>query len=123
MSTRFKDRTDRVIDEIGERRKRALTAAAIQLEGEIAIRTPVDTGHLRASISHIAPLGRSRKGGDRLSGKIPEGMAVVGTNTEYAAYVEYGTRYQKAQPYMRTGYAAAKPDIDRIITEGFRIDG
>ena len=59
MSTRFEDRTDRVIDEIGERRKRALTAAAIQLEDEIAIRTPVDTGHLRASISHIAPLGRS----------------------------------------------------------------
>lgn len=115
MSIRFEDTSDEIRKEIEERKKRALTEAAIQLEGKIAIRTPVDTGHLRASISHIAPLGKSEDGGDRLSGIAPDDAAYVGTNVEYAAYVEYGTRYQKAQPYMRAGFAAAKSDIDRII--------
>ena len=27
---------------------------------------------------------------------------------EYAAYVEYGTRYMNAQPYMRPSYTAQK---------------
>lgn len=115
MSVRFEDSSDAVVREISERRKLALTEAAIQLEGEIVSRTPVDTGHLRASISHLAPLGKSDEGGDRLAGFSPEDSAIVGTNVEYAPYVEYGTRYQKAQPYMRTGFAAAKNDMDRII--------
>ena len=66
MSARFEDMTDERGAEIGRRLGIALTETAIQLEGEIAIRTPVDTGHLRASISHIAPGGRSEKGGGRL---------------------------------------------------------
>lgn len=116
MSARFEDMTDERGAEIGRRLGIALTEAAIQLEGEIAIRTPVDTGHLRASISHMAPGGRSEKGGGRLEGMLPsDSAAYVGTNVEYAPYVEYGTKYQKAQPYMRTGYAAAKPAMDRII--------
>lgn len=48
---------------------------------------PVDTGRLRNSISHIAD--------------VPAGEVYVGTNVEYAAYVEFGTRHQKAQPYLR----------------------
>ena len=143
MSVRFEDTSDGIRKEIEERKKRALTEAAIQLEGEIAIRTPVDTGHLRASISHIAPWSSGHYDGERcykgkpgtkvhkgqkkpgycredehpgtLQGMKDENAAYVGTNVEYAAYVEYGTRYQKAQPYMRTGFAAAKRDIDRII--------
>lgn len=49
---------------------------------------PVDTGRLRASIqiSDFNP-------------DVPS--AVVGTNVEYAEYVEYGTSRQSAQPYMR----------------------
>ncbi len=122
MSARFEDMTDERKAEIDKRLGIALTEAAIQLEGEIALRTPVDTGHLRASISHIVPLGRSEGGGDRLSGTAPENAAYVGTNVEYAPYVEYGTKYQKAQPYMRTGFAAAKPAMDRIIEGRLNLD-
>ena len=48
---------------------------------------PVDTGRLRSSISHASDVGA--------------GEVYIGTNVEYAAYVEFGTRRQKAQPYLR----------------------
>lgn len=34
--------------------------------------------------------------------------AEVEPTAEYAAYVEYGTRYMNAQPYMRPSYTAQK---------------
>lgn len=34
--------------------------------------------------------------------------AEVEPTAEYAAYVEYGTRYMSAQPYMRPSYTAQK---------------
>lgn len=45
---------------------------------------PVDTGRLRNSISHAAD----------------DDTMYVGTNVEYAAYVELGTKRMKAQPYI-----------------------
>lgn len=46
---------------------------------------PVDTGRLRGSIT---------------TNIISTYSGEVGTNVEYAEYVEYGTRYQSAQPYF-----------------------
>ena len=48
---------------------------------------PVDTGRLRNSITHVINAG--------------EQAVYVGTNVEYAPYVELGTSRQKAQPYLR----------------------
>lgn len=48
---------------------------------------PVDTGQLRRSIQL-----------DIIDGGM---TAKVSANTEYAAYVEYGTRFMGAQPYLR----------------------
>lgn len=56
---------------------------------------PVDTGNLRASIhTEIEPL-----------------KGEVGTNVEYATYVECGTRYQDAQPYLEPAYLKNKDKI------------
>lgn len=46
---------------------------------------PYDTGRLRGSIT---------------TNIISTYSGEVGTNVEYAEYVEYGTRYQSAQPYF-----------------------
>lgn len=51
---------------------------------------PVDTGTLKRSI--------------RLDVKDSGLTAEVSANTEYAGYVEYGTRYMDAQPYMRPAF-------------------
>jgi hypothetical protein len=50
---------------------------------------PVDTGRLRSSIAW------------RLETDARGLHAVVGTGVTYAAYVEFGTRYMRARPYLR----------------------
>lgn len=67
--------------------ERALEAVGLQAEGYAKMLCPVDTGNLRNSITHTTePSDRS---------------AYIGTNVEYAPYVEYGTSRTKAQPFLR----------------------
>ena len=56
--------------------KKFLTKAAITVEGRAKLKSPVDTGRLRSSITH----------------KIEKERALVGSNVFYAPYVEFGTR-------------------------------
>lgn len=86
--------------------ERALTESALVMEGQMKLRCPVDTGRLRASLTSSSSL---------LTSGYPEGEAEVGTNVEYAAYVEYGTRKMRAQPYMRTGAEGSKSSIQKIF--------
>lgn len=53
-------------------------------EGQAKIYCPVDTGRLRNSISHATE---------------EDGM-VIGTNVEYAPYVELGTSRMDPQPFL-----------------------
>lgn len=66
----------------------ALEEIGLTAEGYAKRACPVDTGWLRNSITHIVDEG----------GK----CAVIGTNVEYAPYVELGTRHQKPQPYLKS---------------------
>ena len=66
------------------------TEIGLFLESEAKLRTPVDTGLLRSSIFY-----RTKKTGEG------ERTVVVGTGTEYAIYVEKGTKKQKAQPFLK----------------------
>lgn len=62
--------------------------AEMQQTAQICV--PVDTGFLKNSIElEITDGGMT---------------AIVEPYAEYAAYVEYGTRYMAAQPYMRPAY-------------------
>ena len=71
-----------------------LTQAALQVVNRAKILCPVDTGRLRDSITW--ELG--------VMGLLP--VARVGTNVEYARYVELGTRYMAAQPFLRPAIAS-----------------
>ena len=64
----------------------AKNAIDIQRGAKRRDRVPVDIGRLRSSIEvDIKP--------DKLN-------AEVGTNVEYAPFVEFGTRHMRAQPYL-----------------------
>ena len=76
---------ERIAKDAPEAAVKACFAGALVIEGEAKQRCPVDTGMLRGSIT---------------SERIPRG-AQVGPHTEYAAYVEYGTRHMAAQPPER----------------------
>jgi HK97 gp10 family phage protein len=74
---KFNDYSDEVLQAFDEACLRALERCGSQAEGYAQDLCPVDTGNLRNSISH----------------KVDEGepAAYIGTNTSYAAYVEFGT--------------------------------
>lgn len=65
----------------------ALEKIGLLAEGYAQMKCPVDTGNLRGSITHVVSEG--------------EKAVYIGTNVEYAPYVELGTSKQKAQPYLR----------------------
>lgn len=80
------DNTDEVVEALGIAMARALEAIGIQAEGYAKDLCPVDTGRLRNSITHTVDND--------------EKAAYIGTNVEYAPYVELGTSKQKAQPFL-----------------------
>ncbi len=61
-----------------------MAAAGEAVAGDARSLCPVDTGRLRGSISVSAG----------------SNSAVVSANTDYAAYVEFGTSKMAAQPFM-----------------------
>lgn len=82
---------------------RALEIIGLTAEKYAKENCPVDTGRLRNSITHSV-----------------EGKDVfVGSATEYAASVEYGTIKQKAQPYLRPAATDHSETYKQIILDEF----
>lgn len=81
--------------------KGSKVAAALVKRGLVVERRakhlcPVDTGRLRASITT-----RGTRDGDGTP------VAIVGTNVNYAAHVEFGTTRQAPKPFLRPALKAA----------------
>jgi len=87
-----KDYSKEVLAAMERASEAALVACAIDVEGQAALLTPVDTGRLRGSITYRTVHGGSAKGKDGVQSTPPPGVAYVGTNVDYAAHVEFGTR-------------------------------
>lgn len=77
MSVEFKDNSSKVKSEFGEALLRGLEKCGLVAEGYAKKLCPVDTGNLRNSITHVVDE--------------QEPAAIIGTNNEYAPYVELGT--------------------------------
>lgn len=71
------------------------------VEGEAKLRCPVDTGNLRDSIKYRVDES--------------EAAVIIGTNVEYAPYVEFGTAKMQAQPYLRPAVIENKEQIMKIL--------
>jgi HK97 gp10 family phage protein len=72
--------------------------------GEAAAKTnaPVDTGHLRRSITH-----------ELINGGKRSQHARVGTNVSYAIFQEVGTRFHPAHPFLRPAMAEIESFLRR----------
>lgn len=125
MNIKFHDNSNLFKEEFEAACKRALERCGMQAEGYAKDLTPVDTGNLRGSITH----------------KVVENEVYIGTNVEYAAYVELGTgKYaeggrkdpwvyqdeegrwhhtdgQRAQPYLKPAVADHKQTYRNIIKD------
>lgn len=82
-----RDDTGQVVDGIDSAIGVALEKIGLLAEGYAAEKCPVDTGNLRGSITHEVDTA--------------DNAVYIGTNVEYAPYVELGTSRQKAQPFLR----------------------
>ncbi|WP_319758156.1 HK97-gp10 family putative phage morphogenesis protein [uncultured Sphaerochaeta sp.] len=123
MSTvKFIDNSKKVKADVLKQRDIALVEAAVVVQGECIARCPVDTGRLRGSIGYITGSGLRAGGDGTLQGSPAAGEAVVGTNVEYAAHVEYGTRFTEAQAFMRTGFDASRKEVDGIFKRRLRAE-
>ena len=80
MESKFTDNSAKVLALLDQKKTQALLAIGAAAEGHAKALTPVDTGRLRNSISHTAS-------GD---------AAYIGTNVEYAPYVEFGSVHNYA---------------------------
>lgn len=85
------DNARQIADAIDQALARALEEVGLVAEGYAKKACPVDTGRLRNSITHqVRPSEKS---------------VYIGTNVEYAPYVELGTSRMKPHPFLR--HAAA----------------
>ena len=81
--------------------KRSLEAIGLQAEGYAKMLCPVDTGNLRNSITHEVDVADKK--------------AYIGTNVEYAAYVEYGTSRMRAQPYLKPAVVDHADEYSKMV--------
>ena len=98
------DNTDEIKKLMLDAKLVALEAVGLQAEGYAKRLCPVDTGNLRNSITHTAD----------------EDTAYIGTNVEYAPYVEFGTSKTAAQPYLRPAAQNHSEEYKRIIEHYLR---
>ena len=104
MSYTYKDNTDEVIAALKNAKKRGLEAIGLTAEGHAKKETPVDTGRLRNSISHST-----------------DGEAeYIGTNVEYAPYVELGARGRPGVHMLKRSATEHTDEYKRIMEDALK---
>ena len=101
------DNTDEVLDAISEQLGVGLETVGLVAEGYAKRLCPVDTGRLRNSISHA----------------VDNNMVYIGTNVDYAVYVEMGTVKTHAQPYLKPAAADHVNEYQEILENAMRGGG
>lgn len=104
MSYTYKDNTDEVLAALKNAKKRGLEAIGLTAEGYAKKDTPVDTGRLRNSISHATD----------------EEAAYIGTNVEYAPYVELGARGRKGVHMLQRASSEHTDEYKRLMEDSMK---
>ncbi len=104
MSIKIINNTIKVQDGLESAIKRGLEAIGAVAEGYAKDECPVDTGRLQNSITH------------KTEGK----SAYIGTNVEYAPYVELGTRKMPPRPYLRPAATQHNAEYKELLEESMK---
>ena len=99
----MRDNTNEVLKGLSDAMERALTRIGLAAEGYAKKECPVDTGNLRNSITNEV--------------RSSEKAVYIGTNVEYAEYVELGTTRTKAKPYLKPAVTEHSTVYKRIMEE------
>ena len=109
MSQKFEDNSDKAKEQMRRNVAKCLTMLGMHAQRRITEITPVDTGLLKGSITYHEDIGNDE--------------VKVGTPVFYGIYVENGTRFMAAQPFITPGimnYVEEYRTICRqTLAEGF----
>jgi HK97 gp10 family phage protein len=130
---RIVDHSQEIINATDEAIYNALYIIGAKAADYAAGKAPVDTGLLKNSMTFAMsgeePILKKYSSDDgkkegEYSGAVPkdEMMAVyVGTNVEYAPYVEYGTVKQKAKPFLKPAIESHLDEYKHILEEELKM--
>lgn len=105
---RITDNSAEVLKALGEQLGAALEAVGLKAEGYAKRLAPVDTGRLRNSISHAV--------------SEDENATYIGTNVEYAPYVELGTSRTKEHPFLKPAVTDYQDEYIQIVKQYLKND-
>ena len=107
MSYTYKDNTDEVLKALSGPNgaiPRGLEAIGLAAEGHAKKITPVDTGRLRNSIAHA----------------VDKDAAYIGTNVEYAPYIELGARGRKGVHMLQRAATEHTDEYRRLMEDSMK---
>ncbi|MGN0683748.1 MAG: HK97-gp10 family putative phage morphogenesis protein [Oscillospiraceae bacterium] len=104
MEIKFTDNSAKVLEALEKAKNNALEAIGITAEKYAKEKTPVDTGRLRNSIAHATD----------------DDSAYIGSNVEYAPYVELGTAKQKANHMLQQAAQNHTSEYKKLAQEALK---
>lgn len=103
IDVKIADNSGEFLKALPEQIEQALIAIGMTAETYAKQDCPVDTGRLRNSITHEV--------------RMNENAVYIGSNVEYAAFVEIGTQRMKARPYLRPAAANHTEEYKELVKQ------
>ena len=104
MKVDYKDNSQQILTALEKGIKNGLEAIGLTAETYAKKATPVDTGRLRNSISH----------------SVDGEAAYIGSNVEYAPYVELGTSRAKAHHMLQKAATEHSAEYKRLAEDAVK---
>ena len=104
MKVDYKDNSQQILSALEKGIKNGLEAIGLTAETYAKKATPVDTGRLRNSISHA----------------VDGEAAYIGSNVEYAPYVELGTSRAKAHHMLQKAATEHSAEYKRLSEDAVK---
>ena len=104
IDIKFTDNSGQTLETFRKACARGLVAIGMTAEGHAKAITPVDTGRLRNSISHAEA----------------EDAVYIGTNVEYAPYVEFGTSHNRAHHMLKRAASEHSAEYKRLLEDSLK---
>ena len=104
MKVDYKDNSDQVLSAMEKAIKNGLEAIGLTAEGHAKKETPVDTGRLRNSISNATD----------------DEAAYIGTDVEYAPYVELGARGRQGVHMLQRAATEHADEYKRLMEDSMK---
>ena len=99
-----KDNTKEILSAMEKAIERGLEAIGLTAEGHAKKETPVDTGRLRNSIGHA----------------VEDKAAYIGSNVEYAPYVELGSRGRDGKHMLQRAATEHSGEYKRLLEDSMK---